>query len=318
MATSEVGWEAQLGQFDEEEEDEVTLPDLMKKAVNMEQTTNKTRDPSAKQKAQSALNVDDITAVKKKRTTTGLSPALLLGKDGLDNLRGRLDRMSPASVSHSGHELVDLDRLLQVYRSWSENLAIRESGNWADFVEKLDRLKKGDIRKYYTRLREGEVLQPTVAQQKQTGIQTPVVAASTSFKKLQEPTFPPPTNVPMNGISEEQKLVIEAKKQEALKKREERLSAMKAKQLEATGNIDSFSQATTQRPSVLPSQVASPSQNSIIPLHQQHVANENQSTQAQTQILDEQYIPVDYSGNVDNEMESPSKRSRIEASVDQI
>ena len=145
-------FDAQLNQF-EDEDDGVSLPDLVKKA----NAAKGAKDGIQEVKAIST-DLDGVTAVKKRRVINSLTPDALLKFDGLDNLKIRLEGISPKCAKSPGYELADLDRLLQVYQSWADNLGVREGSSWPDFVEKLDRLKKNEIRKYLSRLREGDVM----------------------------------------------------------------------------------------------------------------------------------------------------------------
>jgi len=241
---------SKLDVFDEEDsygsdaDDDVRS--LVQQAGRSEKNSLK-NDKGSQRKQQSPTDVVSAV-VKKKREVTSLTPANLLGEKGFANLQQRFTRFTPSSAGQDGgNELGDLTRMMKIYEAWAEDLQVREGADWPDFVEKLDRLKKVEIRKaiqharegdlknsFMRRMQENEMVKVNVNYAETTGSQTLAKPAQPHASPSTQSTMPPPSSdlpaprpplVP--NISEDMKAFIEKKKLEALKRREERLKQNK-------------------------------------------------------------------------------------------
>ncbi|KAH9255391.1 hypothetical protein BASA81_006510 [Batrachochytrium salamandrivorans] len=167
---------------------------------------------------------NNIIAAKRKRTVVPLNDAFLLSPTGLEALKGSyFNSFTPslASSSFSQMELGNLNRMFSTYERWVNNITLREgnrnlfpkeAGDWPEFVDKLERIKKVQIRKRLHHMRGGvNPTQDFVARPK------PERQAEEEEDELVVSTTPS-----SSSLSEETKLLIRQKREEALKRRQQK------------------------------------------------------------------------------------------------
>ena len=110
-----------------------------------------------KKKAESPKKKREISeneisnVVKKKRILYTLNPTRLIDDNGLPALTQSW--FKDFQVRKNESELHCLNRILNTYEEWIGSMGVKESSSVAEFVEKLDRLKKNDIRRYMVHAR---------------------------------------------------------------------------------------------------------------------------------------------------------------------
>jgi hypothetical protein len=169
---------------------------------------------------------DDGLIVKQKREVVSLTPAKLLAPNGFPSLKNRFSNFKPSCVTSGlGDELSDLNRMFEMYESWAENLGVREGSQLPEFIDKLDRIKKNEVRRYIQKMRDGDSKLGESQQPPAQVSSQPIVSASnqaSQFPSTTATTTISPLEPPVQ-LSEEAKALIQKKKEDAMKLRTERL-----------------------------------------------------------------------------------------------
>lgn len=122
-----------------------------------------------------AVQASELVVKKRKSLGPSLS-AQSLFHGGTSCTKRAFAQFTPQSAKVDGAEAKDLQRIMARYREWSSSLGVRESKSWAGFVDKLDRLKKTEVRRFMGSLRAaggedlpvvggGEVKKPRVEEE---------------------------------------------------------------------------------------------------------------------------------------------------------
>lgn len=103
------------------------------------------------------LAIGKANAVKRARLIRSLGVNDLLGSQrGMDKLVDTWFK-DFAKRTESDSTLVKLDKMIGTYQGWVSRLGVRESGNLAQFTDKLERIRKVEIRPRIQSFREGRV-----------------------------------------------------------------------------------------------------------------------------------------------------------------